>query len=73
MSVKQLMAFIAIAKDDQSIQVKLKSAMTPDEVIGIAKEHGHEFSTDKLIELGDEELEGVAGGIKQHHTLNDHD
>ena len=49
MSEEQLKAFIAKAKDDQSIQEKLKAAKTPEEVVGIAKEHGHEFTADKLI------------------------
>ena len=63
MSEEQLKAFIAKAKDDQSIQEKLKAAKTPEEVVGIAKEHGHEFTADKLTEtLSDEDLEGVAGG-----------
>ena len=63
MSEEQLKAFIAKAKDDTSIQEKLKAAKSPDDVVGIAKEHGHEFTTDKLTEtLSDEELEGLAGG-----------
>ena len=62
MSEEQLKAFIAKAKDDQSIQDKLKAAKTPEDVVGIAKEHGHEFTVDKIVELSEEELEGVAGG-----------
>ena len=63
MSEEQLKAFIAKAKDDTSIQEKLKAAKSPDDVVGVAKEHGHEFTTDKLTEtLTDEELEGLAGG-----------
>ena len=62
MSEEQLKAFIAKAKDDQSIQDKLKAAKTPEDVVGIAKEHGHEFTADKVAELSEEELEGVAGG-----------
>ena len=62
MSEEQLKAFIAKAKNDQSIQEKLKAAKTPDDVIGIAKEHGHEFTADKITELSKEQLEGVAGG-----------
>ena len=62
MSEEQLKAFIAKAKDDQSIQEKLKAAKTPDDVIGIAKEHGHEFTAGEITELSEEELEGVAGG-----------
>ena len=67
MSEEQLKAFIAKAKDDQSIQEKLKAAKTPDDVVGIAKEHDHEFTADTLKisvsqELTDDELEAVAGG-----------
>ena len=63
MSEEQLKAFIAKAKDDLSIQEKLKAAKTPEDVVGVAKEHGHEFTADNLTEnLSDEELEGVAGG-----------
>ena len=62
MSEEQLKAFIAKAKNDQSIQDKLKAAKSPEEVVGIAQEHGHEFTADKITELSEEELEGVAGG-----------
>ena len=65
MSEEQLKAFIAKAKDDQSIQDKLKAAKSPEEVVGIAKEHGHEFTADNVAELSEEELEGVAGGRVQ--------
>ena len=30
--------------------------------MGIAKEYGHEFTSDKLSQLSEEELESVAGG-----------
>ena len=62
MSEEQLKAFIAKAKDDQTIQDKLKAAKSPEDVVGIAKEHGHEFTADKFSQLSEEELEGVAGG-----------
>ena len=67
MSEEQLKAFIAKAKDDQTIQEKLKAAKNPEDVVGIAKEHGHEFTADqlnsKITELSEEDLEGVAGGV----------
>ena len=63
MSEEQLKAFIAKAKDDQSIQDKLKAAKSPEDVVAIAKEHGHEFTADKITELSEDELEGVAGGL----------
>jgi len=63
MSEEQLKAFIAKANDDQSIQEKLKAAKSSEEVVAIAKDHGYEFSADKIKrELSEEELEGVAGG-----------
>ena len=64
MSEEQLKSFIAKAKDDQSIQEKLKAAKTPEDVVGIAKENGHEFTQDHMQELSEEELEGVAGGTE---------
>ena len=64
MSEDQLKSFIAKAKDDTSIQEKLKAAKIPNDVVGIAKEHGHEFTEDHMNQLSDEELEGVAGGGK---------
>ena len=62
MSEEQLKAFLAKAKDDPTIQEKLKAAKSPEDVVAIAKEHGHEFTADKLSQLREEELEGVAGG-----------
>ena len=63
MSLEQLKAFLAKAKDDQSIQDKLKAAKSPEDVVGIAKENGYEFTADKITELSKAELEGVAGGV----------
>ena len=62
MSEEQLKAFLAKAKDDQTIQEKLKAAKSPEDVVGIAKEHGHEFTADKINRLTDDELQGVSGG-----------
>ena len=62
MSEEQLKAFIAKAKDDQSIQEKLKAAKSPEDVIGIAKKHGHEFTQDHMNQLSEKELESLAGG-----------
>ena len=62
MSEEQLKAFIARAKDDQTIQEKLKSAKSPEDVAAIAKEHDHEFTTEHMTQLSEEELEGMSGG-----------
>ena len=63
MSEEQLKAFLAKAKDDQSIQDKLKAAKSPEDVVSIAKEHGYEFTANKMTDLSEAQLEGVAGGI----------
>ena len=47
-SEEQLKALIAKANDNQTIQDKLKAAQSPEDVVAIAKEHGHEFTTDKI-------------------------
>ena len=64
MSQEELEAFFDKVKDDQSIQDKLKAAKSPEDVVGIAKEYGYEFTANKMTEgeLSEEELEGVAGG-----------
>ena len=51
MCEEQLKAFLAEVKSDASLQEKLNKARSPDEVVAIAKEHGHEFTADKLSEL----------------------
>ena len=68
MSEEQLKAFLAKAKDDQFIQDKLKAAQSTEDVVAIAKEYGYEFTADKITELSEGELEGVAGGVCNWHT-----
>ncbi|WP_114991474.1 Nif11-like leader peptide family natural product precursor [Synechococcus sp. UW179A] len=62
MSEAQLKAFLEKVKGDTSLQEKLQAANSPEDVIGIAKEHGHEFTAEKLSKLSENELEGVSGG-----------
>ena len=62
MSLERLKAFLEKVKGDPSRQEKLKAAKSPEDVVGIAKEHGHEFTADKITELSEGELEGVSGG-----------
>ena len=63
MSEEQLKAFLAKVKADTSLQEKLKAAKSPEDVVGIAKEQGYEFTADKITELSEDELDGVAGGV----------
>ena len=62
MSQEQLKAFLEKVKADTTLQEKLKAAKSPEDVVGIAKEHGHEFTADKINQLSEKELEVVAGG-----------
>ena len=62
MSEEQLKAFLEKVKVDSRLQDKLKAAKSPDDVAGIAKEHGHEFTVDKLNQLSGDDLEIAVGG-----------
>ena len=68
MTLDQLKAFLEKVKGDSNLQDKLKAAKSPEDVVGIAKEHGHEFTADKINQLSNEELEGVAGGDDTTNT-----
>ena len=61
MSLEQLRAFLEKVKANSTLQDKLKAAKSPDEVVTIAKEYGHEFASDKLSQLSESELDGIAG------------
>ena len=63
MSEQQLKAFLEKVKGDTSLQEKLKAAKSPEDVVAIAKDHGHEFTAANLSQLSEEGLEGVAGGV----------
>ena len=73
MSEEQLAALLAKLKDDEGLQEKLKGASDLDAVLVIAKDAGFDISkadwlryqAKQTIELSDEELEGVAGGISE--------
>ena len=69
MSQEQLKSFLAKAKDDESIQEKLKTAKSAEDVIGIAKEYGHEFTSDKISQLSEDDLQEVSGGITADEIL----
>ena len=62
MSLEQLKAFLEKVKGDSNLQEKLKAAKSPEDLVGIAKENDHEFTADKISQLSEEELQGVAGG-----------
>ena len=62
MSKEQLKAFLEKLKGDTSLQERLKAAKSQDDVVSIAKEHGHDFGTEHINQLSEAELDGVAGG-----------
>jgi predicted ribosomally synthesized peptide with nif11-like leader len=71
MSEEQLSALLAKLNEDPGLQEKLQGAADLDAAVGIAKEAGFDVSKDdyerhlanQTVELSDEELEGVSGGI----------
>ena len=71
MSEEQLAALLAKLKDDEGLQEKLKGASDLDAVLAIAKDAGFDVSkadwlryqAKQTIELSDEELEGISGGL----------
>ncbi|KZR87211.1 Nitrogen fixation protein of unknown function [Synechococcus sp. MIT S9509] len=67
MSEEQLKAFLTKVKGDSNLQVKLKAAKSLEDVVSIGKEHGHEFTSDKISQLSEEKLEEVVGGNKSHY------
>ena len=73
MSEEQLSALLAKLKEDAGLQEKLKGAGDLDAALAIAQEAGFDVSkadflrhqAKQSLELGDDELEGVAGGHEQ--------
>ena len=71
MSEEQLSALLAKLKEDAGLQEKLKGAADLDAAVALAKEAGFDVSkadwlkyqAKQTLELSDEELEGVAGGL----------
>ena len=71
MSEEQLSALLAKLKDDAGLQEKLRGAGDLDDAVAIAKAAGFDVSkadwlkyqAKQTLELSDEELEGVAGGL----------
>ena len=72
MSEEQLNAFLEKVKSDDSLQEKLKAAMSPEAAIEVAKAAGFAITPEDIqsmqsatVELSDEELEGAAGGTRK--------
>ena len=78
MSEEQLTALLAKIKEDAGLQEKLKGAADLDAAMAIAKEAGFDLSNadwikyqeQQTMELSDEELKGVSGGIKEPYSVH---
>ena len=72
MSEEQLAALLGKLKEDAGLQEKLKGAADLDAAVAIAKEAGFDVSkadwlkyqANQTLELSDEELERVSGGVE---------
>ena len=70
MSEEQLSALLAKLKQDAGLREKLQGAADLDVAVALAKEAGFNvrkadwlrYQAKQILELSDEELEGVAGG-----------
>jgi predicted ribosomally synthesized peptide with nif11-like leader len=78
MSEEQLTALLAKIKEDAGLQEKLKGAADLDAAVALAKEAGFDVSkadwlkyqAKQTMELSDEELEGVGGGVVPIININ---
>ena len=68
MSEEQLKGFLEAVAADATLQEKLKAAADAEAVVAIAKTAGFAIFVEELkraqAELSEQELEGVAGGIR---------
>jgi predicted ribosomally synthesized peptide with nif11-like leader len=71
MSKESLDQFIQQISDSEELRARIGEEIDADSLIALGAEHGCEFTAEDLTagaELSDEELDGVAGGIKQPET-----
>jgi len=78
MSAEQLTTLLAKLKDDTGLLQKLKGAADLDAAVAIAKEAGFDVSkadwlryqAKQTLEMSDQELDGVAGGLTNLTVCN---
>ncbi len=66
MSKENLDQFIQKVTDSEELQARIGEEIDADSLIALGAEHGCEFTAEDLaanVELSDEELDGVAGGV----------
>jgi len=74
--------FIGATANDKALQAEWNGAETPGELVGVGKRHGYDFDAQELQaalatmqrlqgeELGDKDLEEVAGGLSLAQSLS---
>jgi predicted ribosomally synthesized peptide with nif11-like leader len=65
MAIDPFQTLIGMSRDDEALREALKAAVSPEDFVRVAAEHGVEVSLEELVaddELSDAELESVAGG-----------
>ena len=73
MSKENLEQFMKQVADSKELQAKIGEEITDDALVALGAAHGCEFSIEDVqagAELGDTELEGVSGGIRQAIPLD---
>ncbi len=66
MSKENLDQFVQKVTNSEELQARLGEEIDIDSLIALGAEHGCEFTAEDLaenVELSDEELDGVAGGL----------
>jgi len=66
MSKENLDQFIQKVTDSEQLQARIGEEIDAESLIALGAEHGCEFTAEDLaanVELSDEELDGVAGGV----------
>jgi predicted ribosomally synthesized peptide with nif11-like leader len=73
MSKENLEQFIQKVTDSEELQARIGEEIDVDALIALGAEHGCEFTAEDLaenVELSDEELDGVAGGLAAFAIVN---
>jgi len=74
MSNENLDQFIQKVTDDEQLQARIGEEIDIDSLIALGAEHGCEFTAEDLaenVELSDEELDSVAGGLVNLDTATE--
>lgn len=80
MSTHGLSEFRKRLEQDESLRQELSRALSgvsagdpsADEVVAFARARGYEFTAEDLVELTDESLDGVAGGLMSACAKGEH-